>query len=277
MKKNIVWLASYPKSGNTWLRVFLGNYLANAKQPLDINQIHQLAMGDAMGQLYHLVAGGPLDLYDVDRTVALRPKVLQRISANGADVNLVKTHNRKAEARGITLIPDGLTRSAIYIMRNPLDVVLSYSRHFQMSIEDAATALCHPDNAVGADGVTAAQFLGSWGDHVRSWTAPAPYPVLVLRYEDMLRDPHAEFRKVIEHFGSAVDEERLARAVKWAQFKELKKQEKKKGFVERAKNTGAFFDKGASGQWKRELAPELVRKIRQANKRMMKEHGYWND
>ena len=276
-KKSIVWLASYPKSGNTWVRIFLANYLANKTDALPINQAHRFTIGDSDVKLFARVAGGPLDVSDMGHTVQLRDRVLASIAGNGSDVNLVKTHNRRADGWGVPLIPPQYTRSAIYIMRNPLDMVLSYARHYGETHEQATESICRCDNGISPDESHVAQFLGSWQDHVDSWTGFAPYPTLVLKYEDMLSDPEDSFGKVIRHFGMEPDPARLKKAIRHASFKELQKQESEAGFVERPPNSEAFFTKGESGQWKNDLAPELVKKIRQVNKRAMKKYGYWNE
>ncbi|MFU1478869.1 sulfotransferase domain-containing protein [Roseovarius sp. C7] len=277
MKKSIVWLASYPKSGNTWTRIFLANYLANRDTPLSINQAHRFCMGDTIAKTYAMVAGGPVETTNLDQMLGLRPRVLQSIVANNADVNFVKTHNINgtADARFGPLIPDQLTRSAIYIMRNPLDMVLSYARHYGMTHTDAVEHVCHKDNANQPDAQTVAQYLGSWSDHVQSWADKPKFPTLVLRYEDMLDDPTAEFTKVLNHIGIPVDADRLARAIKFASFKELAKQEETGGFVEKPAQAEKFFARGEKGQWQSELAPELVTKMRRAHKKTMKQYGYW--
>ncbi len=274
MKKSIVWMASYPKSGNTWARILLANYLANESKPIPINNARRIAMGDAIAKTYSMVAGRQIDTSDIDLTLQLRPGVLRGIVANNADINLVKTHNARTKARGVTLIPDEVTRSAIYIMRNPLDMVLSYARHYGMSHADACIAVSHVDNANLPSEDAVAQFMGSWSDHVRSWTSPSAYPVLVLRYEDFLSDPHGNFAKVVEHLGMTVDSERLDRAIRFASFKEMSKQEEKQGFVEKSKESERFFAKGKSDQWKSDLEPNLVKQMRQAHRKVMKKYGY---
>ncbi|WP_297774600.1 sulfotransferase domain-containing protein [uncultured Roseovarius sp.] len=274
MKKSIVWMASYPKSGNTWTRIFLANYIANGKDPVPINNAHRIAMGDSIAKTYQMVAGHPIDTADIDLTLKLRPSVLRGIVANKADINLVKTHNARVVARGVPLIPDEVTRSAIYLLRNPLDMVLSYARHYGMTPAEAVYTVSHVDNANPADHETVTQFMGSWSDHVRSWTAPSSYPVLVLRYEDLLADPHENFAKVIEHLGMPVEPERLNRAIMFSSFKELSEQEKKQGFVEKSQQSERFFSKGTSDQWKTDLEPQLVKKMKHAHRKVMKKYGY---
>ena len=117
-RKSIVWLASYPKSGNTWLRVFLANYLFNRQTPMPINEVYRIGMGDAVEKAYRLVAEGPFNVADPRQAVELRPRVLARVVANGAEVNFLKTHNRRGKVYGIELIPPHMTRSAIYIVRS---------------------------------------------------------------------------------------------------------------------------------------------------------------
>ncbi len=277
MKKNLVWLASYPKSGNTWTRIFLANYLTNAQQPVSINQARRFGVADIAAEMYHRVAGRKIDTHDVDLTLRLRESVLRGISNNNADVNLVKTHSTCKVARGHRLISYDLTKSAIYIMRNPLDMVMSYARHYSLSMEQAADSICHENNSLAADEEVVPTFLGTWSDHVASWTALKPYPTLILRYEDMLENPEKEFSKVVEHFGMTVDAERLNRAIRFSSFKELKSQEEKEGFVERSAKSKSFFTKGQSGHWKDELPPELADKIIKANRQTMKRFGYLDE
>ena len=274
MKKSIVWMASYPKSGNTWARIFLANYIANAKEPVPINNAHMVAMGDSITKTYRMVAGGALDVADIDRTVQLRPRVLRGIVANNADINLVKTHNARVAARGVPLIPDNVTRSAVYILRNPLDMVLSYARHYGMTPEEAVNAVSHPDNANPPDEETVTQFMGSWSDHVRSWTGKSDYPVLVLRYEDMLADPRTCFARLVEHLGMPLDVERLDRAILFSSFKELSEQEKTQGFVEKSAESERFFAKGQKDQWKTDLPARLVKKMKHGHRKVMKKFGY---
>ena len=275
MKKSIVWMASYPKSGNTWMRIFLANYVTNASEPVSINQAHRIALGDSLTKMYQMVAGRPIDPENIEHMLQLRPHVLRGIVANNADINLVKTHNARVVARDVPLIPDELTRSAIYIMRNPLDMVLSYARHYGMSHEEAVYTVSHPDNANPPDAETVTQFMRSWSEHVRSWTTgKSAYPVLVLRYEDMLADPKTCFAKVVEHLGMPVDEARLDRAILFSSFKELSEQEKKQGFVEKSEESERFFAKGQKDQWKTDLEPRLVKQMKHAHRKVMKKHGY---
>lgn len=274
-RKSIVWLASYPKSGNTWLRAFLANYLFNRKTPMPINEVHRIGMGDAVEPAYRAVAKGrPFDVKSVRQSLALRPKVLAGVVANGAQINFLKTHSFRGKAFGVELIPPHLTRSAIYIVRNPLDMAVSFARHYGHGPEYVAALIGSRENALAGGHGAVPQFLGDWSDHVRGWTRCRDFPVHVLRYEDMVDDPHAAFTAVLEHIGVPVDTERLARAVRFSDFQELRRQEAAAGFIERSIHTDQFFRSGRAGGWREELPPEAVERIRRDHARVMREFGY---
>ncbi len=273
--KSIVWLASYPKSGNTWLRVFLANYVRNSAEPCPINKIHHLGIGDSRATAYNMVANEPFDINDPIQTVKLRRAVLQAIVNNRADVNFVKTHNQNGVAFGVQLIPPELTRSAIYILRNPLDMVVSYADHYGVSIEDAVVVIGHKDTTLPGGDENAHQFLGNWSNHVLGWTKARKFPVLALRYEDMLKDPYEAFDQVVHHIGLPIDRKRLERAVQFSDFKALRQQESKTPFIEKSDNHEQFFRSGKSGQWKTELTSEQVDKIFKAHGGVMKKYGYF--
>lgn len=275
MKNSIVWLASYPKSGNTWTRVFLANYLFNTNKPLSINEVHRLGMGDSVVKSYEKILGKKLQRGDFGYSMPYRAKLMRGIVANNADVNFVKTHNFNNFVFGVKLIPEQFTKSAVYIMRNPLDMVISYAKHYNLSVEDAANAIGTPGNASpGSDDVTE-QFYGTWSEHVKSWTRKQDYPVCVLRYEDILEDPHKEFSKVLDLIGVPIDQDRLNRAIQFSSFDELSKQETEAGFIERPEHSPKFFGKGQSGHWRDELSPDVVKRIRSDHKTIMKKYGYW--
>ncbi len=274
-KASIVWLASYPKSGNTWARIFLANYLTNAQQPVSINNVHRIGIGDSIAKTYRMVARDEaVDLQDVNVTLRLRDAVLRGIIGNGADVNLVKTHNIRGNAYGTELIPARYTRSSVYIMRNPLDMVLSYARHYGIDVAEAVAAIGRSDNANASDTATVWQFLGSWSEHVDSWTKGAPYPSLVLRYEDMLDKPEQSFGALVRHIGMPLDKDRLDRAIRFASFDEVKAQEAKTGFAENPGKSRTFFTSGKAGAWKEALTEDLAQKLRADHAATMKRFGY---
>lgn len=272
--KSLVWLASYPKSGNTWMRIFLANYLFNLDKPVPINEVHRIGMGDSIAKAYEKVAKGAFDPGDVRQTLRLRTPMLRAIANNGAEVNFVKTHNRNARISDVELVPNALTRSAIYILRDPRDLVLSYARHYAQTPAVATQAIAAPTNFVMADATATTQWLGSWSEHVSGWLGEKRFPVLALRYEDMQTDPAETFGKALSFIGVPADPARLERAIRFSSFDEVRAQEDKTGFVERSAVADRFFSKGTSGQWHSDLDPALADQIVAAQGTVMRLHGY---
>ncbi|MEQ9242681.1 sulfotransferase domain-containing protein [Roseovarius indicus] len=273
-QKNIVWLASYPKSGNTWVRIFLANYFANEDKPLSINDAGRFGFGDSAASMYRQVAGGPIDPNNKRQILALRPHLLKAIASNGASVNFIKTHNVDSQVFGVDLIPPQPTRTAIYIVRNPLDVTLSFARHFAMSHDAAVETMGRSNYVTESNAKQVTEYRASWSDHVTSWTQEKRFPVVLLRYEDMLQDPVKAFEGMLTRAALPVDRARIEKAVRFSSFEEVSKQEKEGGFKETSEVADQFFTFGTSGQWQTELAPELVEKVRKQHRKMMKKHGY---
>lgn len=272
--KSLVWLASYPKSGNTWLRVFMANYLLNRQEPVPINEVYRVAFGDSLLGFYTKVAGRPVDPRNEGAVLALRHRTLQAITANGAANNLVKTHNQNVRIGETFLIPADLTKLGVYILRNPLDMALSYADHYGLTPEQVAEAIASPSNRVVPDANNVMQYLGSWSQHVKGWTEARDFPVLTMRYEDLHADPHGQFSRVLERLGVKLDAERLERAIRFSSFKELRRQEETSGFRERTRHAERFFRAGTTGQWRDRLPHPVVERICRDHGTVMKRHGY---
>lgn len=272
--KNIVWLASYPKSGNTWLRLFLANYLAGGDTPVPLNQLDRFATGDALVSHYRAVSRDGFDPGDDRAALRLRDAVLRAISSNGADVNLVKTHNKNRRVDGVRLIPPHMTRRALYVVRNPLDMLLSYADHYGTTPAKAANEIANENNSTLPEPKMVRQFLGSWSEHVTSWTKNPRFPVTVLKYEDMSDDPTKAFSTVLHDLGAPADEARVAQAVRAASFDEAKKQESASGFVEKSPSSNRFFRSGKVGEGRATLDPAVIGRIVADHGEVMRQFGY---
>lgn len=269
----IAWLASFPKSGNTWVRVFLANYLKDSDTPVSINQLSSIALGDSMLKFYQRYEPS-FDPKDELRSVQLREGVLRGLIGNPKDLHFLKTHNVNGNIEGIDLIPPALTRAAIYIVRNPLDVVVSYADHYGLTVEEAADAMCSIYNRVIAHGESVTQYLGDWSGHVRSWTKASPFPVHVIRYEDLLRDPYKTFRTILLRLSLKIDKERIEKAVAFSSFDTLKKQEAESGFIERSEKSTAFFRSGKSEAWRDVISEDVYNQIKKNHGKTMKKYKY---
>ena len=246
--RKLVWLASFPKSGNTWLRLFLANYIANCQEPFPINKIHMFTFSDMMGSPYERLTGKALKELTEQEVHSLRPRVHRAMASQKADVMLVKTHQAVLKLYNVATVTSDVTKASIYILRNPFDVAVSYAHHCKIEPSESLRLLASDRHRTTGDGKsTVSQYLGRWSDHVESWVDNQELSPLVLRYEDMKRQPEAVFAKTVRHLGLAVDEERLERAIRFSSFEELADQETKTDFVERARRADRFFRGGRIG------------------------------
>jgi hypothetical protein len=272
--KSIVWLASYPKSGNTWTRVFLANYLLNTREPVPINQVHRIGLGDSISGAYWLAGGRRYDPADYLGHLRMRDRVLRGFVNNGATMNFVKTHNAHWKVLGTDLIPARYTRSAVYIVRNPLDVTVSYARHYGLTTTETVQRLSRADNGIAGDAKNVQQYLGDWSGHVGSWADARDFPVHVMRFEEMKQAPEASFSALLDFLGVPLETERLERAIRFSSFDEMQRQESIAPFVERSPNAERFFHSGETGQWKGALSPEDAEALRTRHAEVMARFGY---
>mgnify|MGYP002725653533 CR=1 FL=1 len=271
----IIWLASYPKSGNTWLRAFLHNLLQNPERPARINELDQFCLGDSQVDWYARVANGrlPQDMPPED-VAPLRPLVHQAFTKAHPDSVFAKTHNLMGEAYGVPLVSMEYTAAAIYVVRNPLDMVLSMADHFGLGHDDAIAMLADPSAGTPSTARNAFEFYGTWSQHVNSWTAHKNNSLIVLRYEDMSAKPRQTFRRAAEFLGLDPSRARLDKAIRFSSFKVLRAQEAKAGFRERSSHSEAFFRSGKTGQWRGILSKVQVDAVVSAHHGQMERFGY---
>jgi len=272
----IIWLASYPKSGNTWLRAFLHNFMRNAAQPIEPNRLNELTLGDGQERFFLPFTGGrPTIELSLPQIAALRSQVQAGLAASSSDSVFVKTHNWLGLDHGAPCIDMRYTAGAIYVVRNPLDVVLSLSDHFGVSLDQAIAQMADPDARTANLPHRVPDVMSSWSNHVRSWTQERNPRLHVMRYEDMLAKPQPTFAKLARFLGLPASRERIERAIRFSSFDTLQKLESSKGFVERSSHSQRFFRSGKAGQWQDVLSPEQVRRIVTLHKAQMERFGYW--
>jgi hypothetical protein len=270
----IVWLASYPKSGNTWLRAFLHNFFRRPDEAYDINRLIDFSTADSAKGWYLEVAKRPLAEMSRAEIAALRPEVHRRITEIFPDNVFAKTHNALVEESGVPTITMAHTAGAIYVVRNPLDVSLSFADHFGLTIDRTIEEMNRPGMMTEMTDAHVPVIHGSWSEHVESWTA-RPNPALhVMRYEDMLEQPEQTFGAVARFLGLNASAARLRHAIELSSFEKLRSQEDEVGFKERSLTSSRFFRVGQAGQWRGKLTPEQVDALVRPNEKQMRRFGY---
>ena len=259
--KRIIWLVSYPKSGNTWVRSLLANYFQPGGKAVGLNELGQFTLSDTRQEFFDRAVGRTFAAKTVDDWIAVRPKALELIAGSKQGHHFVKSHSQLGLVHGVELIPPNVTAAAIYVMRNPFDLAPSYARHMGLSldaiIDRMANSQCTHGTASGIMEIT-----GRWDEHVRNWTQSRGLPLHVMRYEDMVAHDRLAFQKLIEFLRLPYDKARLKRALSAASFRALQAQERDQGFTERPPHMDTFFSTGRAGAWRRELTPAQVGRIR---------------
>lgn len=270
----IIWLASYPKSGNTWVRVFLANLFSGSDEPVGINELDQFCSSFTARAFYDALAGRPARELSPRDVLALRQQLQQVFCDNCKESGFLKTHSRFGDQFGLPLISPEHTAGAIYVVRNPLDVAVSASTHFGVSVEEMVKHMADPDMRTADNDRHVMDYLGSWSQHVASWTIPAHPKIHVVRYEDLYTDPRKAFGDIVKFLGIQPPEGRVERCVQYSSFRTLTEQERKEGFRERSKNSESFFRRGRPGEGRETLSPELIASIIATHSEQMKRFGY---
>jgi len=277
------WLVSYPKSGNTWLRMMLISLMSGGK-PVDINHSNNFDLNVNVcshGELDEMfgIESSELTAFEI---AALRPALHKAIAAH-YDQGLIlrKVHDRFWHtASGLAAFPAELTRGAVYLVRDPRDVVVSYAHHRGLGLDDIIDFMADADAilAVSTDRFKEQlpQPLGSWSSHAASWLGQHELPVLVIRYEDLLANTEARLSDIAIHLGLDVGPQDIEAAVNATRFDVLQTQEITRGFKERRIESSApFFRQGKAGVWRDYLSAAQVARIETDHGAMMERFAYF--
>ncbi len=277
-EKGLFWLASYPKSGNTWFRIVLANLLNTSTNPVDLNQINTGAIASARGWIDEAL-GFDSACLNHDELDQLRPAIYKWHSKQCKPVGYHKIHDAYTFVdKGIPMIPSEGCLGVLYFIRNPLDVVISFANHSHCSIDQAIGnmgnekfAFC---NGKYKQHNQLRQWLLSWSLHVESWVTAKDLKVLVLRYEDMKQNPLPTFTKAIAFLQLNSSQADIARALDNASIEKLQQQEDESGFSEKPAKVERFFRKGIVGDWQNTLTAAQVNRVIRDHGDMMQRYGY---
>jgi hypothetical protein len=276
-RQKAIWIASYPKSGNTWVRVFLHNLMRELRgetQAQSINELSEWTLREGMVRSFQHHLGKPAHEASLAEIAAVRALV-QADMVRGHEAPLfVKTHNAVANIEGHPTINFDVTLAAIYVVRNPLDVAVSYAHYSALPVDDIIAVMAGSKGGIPGGHHRVYEYLGSWSFHVASWMSVPHRPVLTLRYEDMLMAPERCFGRLARFLGLKPDATQLQHAIEKSSFQKLARQEAEHGFVERPECAKRFFRSGRAGQWRDVLSPEQVRAVLGTHAPMMMRFGY---
>ena len=279
----IIWLASYPKSGNTLLRSILGTYFFSKDGVFDFQYTYKIGQYPS---LEHFKRAG-VDISNDEEIFKNYIKSQNFFNKENNSIKFFKTHSvffdRKTDNAKFSNLEN--TLGAIYIVRDPRSIVSSYAHHYQLSINDATDQICNNDLFSKKTEVIPQIFMSSWKLNYLSWLGLGK-KVLLIKYEDLIGEKKKKtLIKVFDFFKSlgmnpkSFNISKLNKVIKSTEFIKMKELEKKKGFNEASidKKTGkmlTFFNKGPKNKWKEDLDEKNQIKIEKAVRKEMTDLGY---
>jgi Sulfotransferase domain len=277
--RGIIWLASYPRSGNTWTRAFIHALFNIVRDPdftdIDINRIEEYSASESAAERYRKYLGKPAFRATPAEIAAARPKVQADIVTTLNRPVFIKTHNASALDHGFPLINMSVSAGAVYVVRNPLDVAISFAHFRGVAVDEVIDDMATSGFGVATNRENVRIVTGSWSEHVRSW-ADRPHPVvLVVRYEDLFDKPEESFAAIARHLLVTPTPDQLDKAIAMTRFDRLRDKEAASGFVEKPDTSAEpFFRAGRPGQWREVLTPAQVDRVVAAHRDVMGKFGY---
>ena len=275
----IIWLASYPKSGNTWMWFFIKSYFNPPNKKFSLNHDKDdpyLLETFPTQRRFNELKIDYQNFFDISKNWIN----LQSLINLNNRTNYLKTHNAMCTVNNNKFTDIKNTKGAIHIVRDPRDVLVSYSSYKSESIDKTLEILLSDDSYEYAnfeEKFYRRSLMGSWSSHYNSWKNYKSKETLLVKYEDMVNKSSSTFLKVLNYLKKItkikINHNKLNRAIDETSFENLKNLEIKEGFkVNPSKKP--FFRKGKVGDWKEKLNKDQTQKIEKAFKAEMIELGY---
>ena len=282
----IFWIASYPKSGNTWLKALISSYYYSKDGIFSENLINHIGQFPEKKYFQEFSYDSKI-LTDTSRFWL---KAQEKINTD-KKLRFFKTHNAFGSLNNQIFTNKQNSIGCIYVVRDPRNVLTSLKNHYQMKDFEALKWMTnekqfiYDDRNIEKEGYSSFQFISSWEINYRSWMTQKEVPFKIVRYEDLLKETYLVSKGIIEFINKTlnvnkmVNRNKLKNSVQSTSFNKLKSLEKKSGFSEAviSKKTNdkiPFFFLGPENDWKKILTDDLKSKLNNIFEKNLKELLY---
>ena len=263
----IIWIASYPKSGNTWVRSIISSYFFTDTGDFDFNLLKNISLYPGPKYFKNKI--------NKPGEVSLFWESSQKNIVSKEKQTFLKTHNALIALNNRLFTSEKTSLGAIYIVRDPRNILSSLKNHYDFKDYNEAFEFMRNKKKYIWDirknnDYSGFQFLGSWQEHYKSWIKNQKFKTLLVKYEDLERDCYSTSLKLIQYIlllkgkESKVDEKKLFRSVESTKFDVLKKKENDFGFDESIKVNDinkSFFFLGPENKWQKKLPNDILIKV----------------
>jgi len=274
-----VWIASYMKSGNTWMRLMMMHLLKPDAGQWTPDQ--QITVGTGPLPRANIDEASFIEtaLLSADEQDLLRPRLCDAEAREAADRCFFKTHDAyRLNRDGIPVHGTSSGQAALYLVRDPRDIALSLATFWNWTLQRTVSFMNDPEADLhGVPKHFSKQIFQKtqdWSSHVASWLEQDRVPVLPIRYEDLRAAPAIWLTRAAEFLGIGASPDQIRGAVEFTDFARLQREEARHGFAERFKPEIPFFRRAEPGEGRALLDPDLVASIEHAHGRLMDRLGY---
>jgi len=276
----IIWLASYPKSGNTLLRSILASYFFSKDGNFNFNYLNFINQFPTISQFSKLGIDTSNEK-EIFRNFIEAQKLMNKEEKS---IKFLKTHSSLSKIDNVNFTDFNNSLGAIYIVRDPRNVVTSFAHHYGLSIEQSTNIMIDEKKWLSKTDITYKTFLGSWNINYNSWKQ-FKNNLLLIKYEDLVSKKKTTLLKIFKFIKNLtnnsfeIDMVKLNKSIKSTEFQKLKKLEEEKTFTESMIDnvTGKrrnFFRLGKANNWKLHLDEKFTTIIEHKFKKEMIELGY---
>ena len=280
----IIWIASYPKSGNTWIRSLLASYLYRDNGIFSFDLLRKISQFPSRPHFETFLN----DFTDIKKISNYWIAAQEKIRLFNNETVFLKTHSALCTFENNPFTNKNNTKAVIYVVRDPRNLITSFAHHYSKNIDEAFDFIKDKrqmllKNDYGAGDFGIATVLGNWSEHYRSWKNIKFAPILIIKYEDLINNTKKTFNTILDFLSSfmdiKIDEKKIMKTIETCDFDRVSKKEKEDGFNEAVvskinKKKLNFFYLGKKNDWKNLLNPEVEKKIRQTFQKEMEELGY---